>query len=79
MNENSHYLGDIIISVPTATRQAQKGGHSLEAELQLLMIHGVLHLLGYDHDTLEGKKRMWSKQKEILGNLGFENIVPTET
>ena len=51
MPEPGRYLGDIIISVPTASRQANESGHSLEAELQLLVIHGVLHLLGYDHET----------------------------
>ena len=49
------YLGDIAISVPTAQRQADAAGHSLEAEVQLLAIHGVLHLLGHDHLDAEEK------------------------
>jgi len=43
------YLGDIIIAVPVAARQAKKKGHGLERELKILAIHGFLHLLGYDH------------------------------
>lgn len=77
--DKSPYLGDIIISVPTADRQAKESGHSLAAELHLLVIHGALHLLGYDHDEPEDKKRMWAKQEEILTNLGFDQIVPTES
>ena len=45
------YLGDIIISVPRAKKQASDGGHSSEQEIQLLVIHGILHLSGFDHDT----------------------------
>lgn len=51
------YLGDIIISVRTAHRQARLRGHSLEKELRTLIIHGVLHLLGYDHETDLGQMR----------------------
>ena len=43
------YLGDIVISVPVAFRQAREKGHGLERELKVLAIHGFLHLLGYDH------------------------------
>jgi probable rRNA maturation factor len=45
------YLGDIVISVPVAFRQARKKGHGLERELKLLAIHGFLHLLGFDHSA----------------------------
>lgn len=70
------YLGDVAISVPAATRQAQAGGHSLEAELQLLAVHAVLHLLGYDHGTAADKEAMWSIQAQILGDLGAEITAP---
>lgn len=73
------YFGDIAISVPIAMKQAQKSGHSLAAELQLLAIHGVLHLLGFDHLDSEDKAHMWSVQEEILDSLGLHNIAPTET
>lgn len=68
------YLGEIIISTPFATRQASKGGHSLEAETQLLVVHGVLHLLGHDHAEAEGKDQMWAVQAKILASLGLSEI-----
>jgi probable rRNA maturation factor len=61
-----NYIGDIIISFPRALAQAGQAGHPVEAEIQLLVIHGVLHLLGYDHATEEEKKEMWKLQRELL-------------
>jgi probable rRNA maturation factor len=63
---NRRYLGDIAISYPTARRQAQQADHPIRAELQLLIVHGVLHLLGHDHARAAEKKKMWSAQSEIL-------------
>ena len=63
------YAGDLIISYPQAAAQAAAGGHSLEAELQLLVVHGVLHLCGYDHAEAKLKAVMWQKQAKILGLL----------
>jgi probable rRNA maturation factor len=63
------YLGDIIISVPRAKKQALEGGHIIEQEIQVLVIHGVLHLSGYDHDTKLRQKKMWQVQSEILKEL----------
>lgn len=60
------YLGDVVISVPTAKSQADHAGHELSQELELLVVHGVLHLLGFDHDTRSRKSRMWQIQNEIL-------------
>ncbi len=60
------YLGDIIISYPQASQQAQKGGHAAQLEIELLVVHGVLHLLGHDHADREEKQAMWSAQREIL-------------
>lgn len=65
----SLYLGDVILSVERAAAQAQSGGHSLEAELQLLVAHGMLHLCGYDHAEAQDKQRMWEKQASILRSL----------
>ncbi len=48
------HLGDVVISVPVARRQAGQQGHSVQTELQILMLHGVLHCLGYDHETDNG-------------------------
>ena len=70
------YLGDIAISVPQASRQAEAGGHALMAELQLLVVHGVLHLCGHDHGEPEEKEAMWSAQAEILRGLGAAIIAP---
>jgi probable rRNA maturation factor len=47
--DGKYYLGDIVIAVPVAVRQARAKGHGLDRELRLLAIHGFLHLLGYDH------------------------------
>lgn len=76
--ETMPYLGDIAISVPYAERQARKQGHALLEELQLLAIHGVLHLLGYDHTSKEEKDDMWQMQAAILGGLGLSHVQPTE-
>ena len=76
LDDEDPYLGDIAISVPMARRQAKEGGHSLKAELQLLTIHGTLHLLGYDHEDAEGKKIMWYAQNSILAQLGAEITSP---
>lgn len=72
------YLGDIAISVDTARRQAEQKGHTLEAEVQLLAVHGVLHLLAYDHQTADDKEAMWQAQARILKRLDLEDIQPTE-
>lgn len=64
------YLGDIIISLPRAKVQAADAGHSYEAEVQLLIVHGTLHLLGYDHADADEKQEMWEHQKSILTALG---------
>jgi probable rRNA maturation factor len=64
------YLGDVILSFPRALAQAGAGGHSVRDELQLLVVHGVLHLLGYDHAEDADKAEMWALQAEILKQLG---------
>lgn len=66
------YLGDVIISLEQAAQQAEKSGHALIAELQLLTVHGILHLLGHDHAEEEEKKEMWDAQRSILTSLGVE-------
>ncbi|OGN88583.1 MAG: rRNA maturation RNase YbeY [Chloroflexi bacterium RBG_13_48_10] len=67
---NSIYLGDVIISLARAEHQATAGGHPLEDELQLLVIHGTLHLLGYDHLGRVDKGKMQAAQDRILNQLG---------
>ncbi len=74
----SRYLGDILISVETAARQAARAGHAVEAEAQLLTVHGILHLMGHDHAEAEEKARMWAAQSEILETLGLRHIQASE-
>ena len=64
-------MGDIIISVEKAFEQAQSYGHSVERELSFLAVHGVLHLLGYDHETEADEKLMFSLQEDILNEMGL--------
>jgi probable rRNA maturation factor len=64
------YLGDVIISLSRAQAQAAAGGYALQDELQLLIVHGMLHLLGHDHAEEEEKAIMWAAQTEILESLG---------
>lgn len=66
---NLRYLGDIIISFPRCLEQAQKSGHTTEAEMELLVVHAVLHLLGFDHAEPDQKAQMWDLQKKILTEL----------
>ncbi|WP_339250617.1 rRNA maturation RNase YbeY [Sporosarcina sp. FSL W8-0480] len=65
-------LGDIIISVETAKRQAVEYGHDEKREIGFLALHGFLHLLGYDHMTEEDEKKMFGRQKDILSSFGLE-------
>lgn len=66
------YLGDVGISLPRAEEQASTEGHPLADELQLLVVHGTLHLLGYDHEESEGIKSMQVAQDSILHLLGLK-------
>ena len=59
-------LGEVIISYPQAVAQAKKQGHSPERELALLIIHGILHLLGYDHEEPEEESKMRERERELL-------------
>jgi probable rRNA maturation factor len=67
--EAQGYLGDVIVSYPRAMAQAEELGHPLELELNLLIVHGVLHLLGYDHADEAEKTVMWAQQDAILRDL----------
>ena len=67
---NVNYLGDVLISFPRAQAQAAGGGHPVEQELSLLVVHGMLHLLGYDHAQPDEKEKMWAVQANILDTLG---------
>ncbi|MBQ3021028.1 MAG: rRNA maturation RNase YbeY [Bacilli bacterium] len=77
LNDNKHIdaimnsLGDIFISIPKMKSQALEYGHSEKRELSFLVLHGILHLLGYDHMNEEDEKIMFGLQKEILEELGI--------
>jgi probable rRNA maturation factor len=64
------YLGDVVISTRRAAEQARERGHAIEAEMQLLVVHGILHLLGHDHAEVREKERMWAAQARALERLG---------
>jgi probable rRNA maturation factor len=65
-------LGDVIISIEKAKEQAEERGHHIGAELSLLLVHGILHLLGYDHEEDDEAEVMEAKEKEVLSNLDVE-------
>ena len=60
-------LGEVILSYPTAERQAQEAGHSVQEEAAHLVVHGLLHLRGYNHDDPEDERRMRAREEELLG------------
>jgi len=60
------YLGDVVISLERAQAQAQERDAAVTDELQLLLVHGILHLLGYDHATEDDERQMWARQDAIL-------------
>jgi probable rRNA maturation factor len=61
-------LGDVVISAETALRQARGG--DVRAECALLLVHGILHLFGYDHGTPRRRQRMWKRQAAVLAACG---------
>jgi len=63
------YLGEIIICAPMAGKQAEKFNHSFHRELQFLLIHGLLHVLGFEHKSEKGKRQMEKTQKIIMDKL----------
>ena len=65
------YLGDIVISVDTAHRQAQQQGHPLKTELAWLAAHGFLHLLGWDHPDEDSLNSMLNQQEMLLQTIGL--------
>lgn len=69
-------LGDVVISVPTAARQAERRRTGLDRELAELLVHGVLHLLGYDHERSPADaRRMFRRSREVLAWLESQDLV----
>jgi len=71
--DDPQLLGDLVISLPTASRQAKERSYGLRDELRILMVHGVLHLLGYDHDESEAEHaEMAAAERKLLTRLGWK-------
>ncbi|MBR4434654.1 MAG: rRNA maturation RNase YbeY [Clostridia bacterium] len=68
------FLGDIMISIPTAERQANELGHSTERELAFLTVHGMLHLLGYDHIVKAEEEIMLARQRLIMNETKLKEL-----
>ncbi len=64
--DGKKHLGEIIISYPQSVLQAEEHGHAVETEITVLLVHGILHLLGYDHAKRSEKAAMQSREKELL-------------
>ncbi len=64
-------LGDVVVSHPMAAAQAQSFGHSVAREVGYLVAHGLLHVLGYDHEEVEDRRRMREREEAALRPLGF--------
>ena len=70
IHSSADLLGDVVIAVPTAARQAKQGRRSLDEELTVLLVHGILHLCGYDHERSEKEaRRMHRRERMILRSL----------
>jgi probable rRNA maturation factor len=67
-------LGDIVISMETAARQAAEFGHPLEREMAFLAVHGALHLLGYDHEEAADKAEMRLAEETVLAGIGLQRV-----
>ncbi len=78
--KNCHLLGDIVISVDTAKRQAKEYGVPLEEEIKRLIVHGLVHLLGFDHERSEWDNEKFRQAEKVLINLvrRGETLLPCE-
>jgi probable rRNA maturation factor len=70
-------VGDVVISVDSARRQAREGGWPLSRELQRLLAHGILHCLGHDHHDPRGARRMAAAEQRLLGRKGMVGLALT--
>ena len=71
VNGDTFVVGDVVISVDTAERQAFEYGHSFEREMVYLLVHGIYHILGYTHDDDENKEVMRQKEEDIMNNYNL--------
>ncbi len=70
--DGARHLGDVVISYPQAVIQANEQGHPVKRELAILTVHGILHLLGYDHEKPEARRRMRSREASLLKSVDGE-------
>jgi probable rRNA maturation factor len=70
--DGARHLGEVVISFPQAVIQANEQGHPVKRELAILTIHGILHLLGYDHEKPEARRRMRSREVALLKSVDGE-------
>jgi probable rRNA maturation factor len=70
-SEETTPVGEIVVSYPQAARQARDGKKLLRAEMALLIVHGVLHLLGYDHADAQQESHMWARQDQVLEKVSI--------
>ena len=71
-SRHAKFLGDIVIATGVARRQGREAGHSYQAELRVLALHGLLHLLGYDHDSVDDKGRMARLEEQLRRRGGLQ-------
>jgi probable rRNA maturation factor len=69
-------LGEVVVSYDTAKGQAEAGGYEVDEEVAHLLVHGVLHLLGYDHAETQDRERMRGRERRVLGELGISPRYP---
>ncbi len=71
--DDDQYLGDVVISIDTASRAATRLGHDVATEVRVLLVHGLCHLLGHDHGTADDTAAMRALEARLLGVLGCVN------
>jgi probable rRNA maturation factor len=76
LGDGKMLAGELVVGVEVALDQAQARGHSVEFELALYVIHGLLHLCGYDDGTMEAARAMRERERHYLGVLGLPDIAP---
>jgi probable rRNA maturation factor len=76
LGDETPHLGDLVMAYSYTLCQAKSMGHAPDDEFRLLIIHGILHLIGYTHDEDAAQKRMWAKQAELLAHFDIPIVVP---
>lgn len=76
--DNTNRLGEVVVSYETAQQQATDGGHDVDEEVAHLLVHGVLHLLGYDHADPADEVKMRGRERRVLGELSIEPHYPAQ-